>query len=69
MSQCCFLLVQTLHGRQDERVLHELKEWHNNFISVQEYMDELALVKGKARNLKEDVSGRIQFSDSDIKNI
>ena len=47
--------TQSLHGRQDERVLHELKEWNNNFISVQDFMDDLAVAKGRIRSIQEEV--------------
>ena len=47
---------RSLHGRQDERVLHELREWAKNFIDIQQYMDDLAVARGRARDLKEDVS-------------
>ena len=46
---------RSLHGRQDERVLHELREWAKNFIDIQQYMDDLAVARGRARDLKEDV--------------
>ena len=46
---------KSLHGRQDERVLHELREWRKNFIDIQQYMDDLAMARGRARNLKEEV--------------
>lgn len=48
--------TQSLHGRQDERILHELKEWHNNFISVQHFMDDLAVAKGRIRSIQEEVA-------------
>ena len=48
--------MQSLHGRQDERILHELKEWHNNFISVQHFMDDLAVAKGRIRSIQEEVA-------------
>ena len=48
--------TQSLHGRQDERILHELKEWHNNFISVQKFMDDLAVAKGRIRSIQEEVA-------------
>ena len=47
---------RSLHGRQDERVLHELREWAKNFIDIQQYMDDLAVARGRARDLKDDVS-------------
>ncbi len=47
--------TQSLHGRQDERVLHELKEWEGNFISVQQFMDDLAVTKGRVWSLQENV--------------
>ena len=47
--------VQSLHGRQDERILHELKEWKKNFISVQQFMDDLAVSKGRIRSIQEEV--------------
>lgn len=46
---------KSLHGRQDERVLHELREWEKNFIDIQQYMDDLAIARGRARTLKEEV--------------
>ena len=46
---------KSLHGRQDERVLHELREWAKNFIDIQQFMDDLAVARGRARDLKEDV--------------
>lgn len=49
------LLQQSLHGRQDERILHQLKEWNNNFISVQQFMDDLAVAKGRIRSVQEEV--------------
>ena len=48
-------MERSLHGRQDERVLHELREWRKNFIDIQQYMDDLAVARGRARNLKEEV--------------
>ena len=56
--------TQTLHGRQDERVLHELREWQNNFIDVQHYMDNLAVARGRARNLKEEVGSGMKAQES-----
>ena len=47
--------MQSLHGRQDERVLHELKEWQNSFIDVQTLMDSLAVSRGRVRDLQEKV--------------
>ena len=46
---------KSLHGRQDERVLHELREWAKNFIDIQQYMDNLAVARGRARDLKDEV--------------
>lgn len=51
--------MQSLHGRQDEGILHELKEWHNNFISVQHFMDDLAVAKGRIRSIQEEVVGKM----------
>ena len=53
-----FVFLQSLHGRQDERILHELKEWNNSFISVQQFMDDLAVAKGRIRSIQEEVSGK-----------
>ena len=60
----CNVPPQSLHGRQDERVLHELREWQNNFINVQQYMDNLAVARGRARNLKEEVSITMEMTSS-----
>lgn len=46
---------RSLHGRQDERVIHELREWAKNYIDIQHYMDELAVARGRARDLKDEV--------------
>ena len=54
--------AQSLHGRQDERILHELKEWHNNFISVQHFMDDLAVAKGRIRSIQEEVAKKMQLA-------
>lgn len=53
-----YLHTQSLHGRADERILHELKEWRNNFINIQSYMDNLVICKGKLRDLQEEVRVR-----------
>lgn len=53
---------KSLHGRQDERVLHELREWGKNFIDIQQFMDDLAVARGRARDLKEDVRTELIFS-------
>ena len=54
---------KSLHGRQDERVLHELREWAKNFIDIQQYMDDLAMARGRARDLKEEVNCVLIFCD------
>lgn len=55
-------IEKSLHGRQDERVLHELREWGKNFIDIQQFMDDLAVARGRARDLKEDVRTELIFS-------
>ena len=39
----------------DERISHELKEWRTNFVSVQSYMDDLVVSRGKLRSVEEKV--------------
>jgi hypothetical protein len=46
---------KSLGGRQDERVLHELREWHANFINVNVLMDDLAVCRGRNTSLKEEL--------------
>lgn len=50
-----FFALQTLRGKVDERISHELKEWRTNFISVQSYMDDLVVSRGKLRSVEEEV--------------
>lgn len=53
---------KSLHGRQDERVLHELREWVKNFIDIQQYIEDMAVARGRARDLKDDVSTELTLS-------
>ena len=48
--------LKTLRGNQDERIVHELKEWERNFTDVQKIMDDLVLARGRNQALKEEVS-------------
>lgn len=53
----CLSPSQSLSGRQDERVLHELREWRDNFVDVNAIMDDLAAASGRANSLNQEVSG------------
>ena len=59
---------KSLHGRQDERVLHELREWAKNYIDIQQYMEDLAVARGRARDLKEEVCclWQLMIVDTDL---
>lgn len=47
--------AKTLQGHQDERIVHELREWERNFTDVQKLMDDLVLTRGRNEALKEEV--------------
>ena len=38
-------------------MLHELREWRDNFVDVNAVMDDLAVASGRANNLNQEVSG------------
>ena len=52
----CWVFLKTLRGNQDERIIHELREWERNYTDVQQIMDDLVLARGRNQALKEEVS-------------
>ena len=56
VSDLVALLMQSLKGRQDDAVLHELNEWRKEFIDVQAVMDEFIGLRTRASELRTEVS-------------
>ena len=56
--------LKTLRGNQDERIIHELREWERNYTDVQQIMDDLVLARGRNQALKEEVSEHHKLSAS-----
>lgn len=60
-NQYCFTMwhhVQSLHGRRDERILHELQEWDTNYVNVQQLLDDLLTTRGRVSSLTEEVRNK-----------
>ena len=49
---------QSLHGRRDERILHELQEWDTNYVNVQQLLDDLLTTRGRVSSLNEEVRNK-----------
>ena len=45
-------------------MLHELREWRDNFVDVNAIMDDLAAASGRANSLNQEVSGGSEMCPS-----